>query len=72
MAESDRQIEDEDQEISLPDINITNYRQAKKTWNLERIKEQLSKQAVQSQKINPLVLKEAQSLFRDLDHSLQI
>lgn len=68
----DRQTDQDEEEIPLAEININNYKEAKKAWSLDRIKAQLSMQQVKNQKIPPLVLKEAQSLFCELDHSLHL
>ena len=69
--QDDQQTEDDDVEIPLAEINFKNYKEAKKAWPLYRIKAQVLKQQVKNQKIPPLVLKEAQTLFKELDHSLQ-
>ena len=66
-----RQAEDYNEEIPLAEMTVQNYKEAKKAWPLYRIKAQVLKQQVKNQKIPPLVLKEAQTLFKELDHSLQ-
>ena len=56
-----QETDDDDNEIPLAEMTVHNYKEAKKTWPLDRIKAQLLKQQVKNQKITPLVLKEAQS-----------
>lgn len=70
--ESDHHTPDDHLDIPLDEINLQNYLQAKNSWPLERVRDQLAKQGVDNSKFSPLILAEAQNLLESFEHSLHM